>query len=111
MPSFRRPEGALDELDTDIASLHRLAADLERIRDGLAPTDDELAGAPLLDGWRAGIREVLCLRGRPFGHPILVGSRDAVTSPVWVLDTVRGYALTESRFYRLGRPAGVKADG
>ena len=111
MPRIFPPAGKLDELGPDIACLRILAADLERIRDGLGPTEDELAWAPLLDEWRTGIRGVLCLGGRPFGHPTLTGSRNALTSPVWVLDPVRGYARTESRFYRLGRPAGVKADG
>lgn len=111
MPSILLPDETLGELGPDSACMRRLAVDLERIREGLAPTEDELGSAPLLDGWRTAIRGVLCLGGRPFGHPTLTGSRNAVTSPVWGLDPVRGYARTETRFYRLGRPAGVKSDG
>lgn len=109
MPSIFSTDVTLDELGPDCACLRHLVADLGQIHKGLGPTEEELTRAPLLDGWRTVIRGILCLQGRPVAHPILSGRRHAVTSPVWVLDPVRGYARTESRFYRLGRPAGMNA--
>ncbi|WP_019995397.1 DUF6634 family protein [Aureimonas ureilytica] len=99
------------ELDAEIARLTELVRDLTRIRDGVAPTAPELDAAPVLSDWRAATRLVDCLVGRPSGHPHLSGERDAVTSPLWLLDEDRGYARSESRFWRLGVPAGVRLDG
>lgn len=86
--------------------LRRLADDLDRIAADMAPTSAELAQAPLLVDWRLTVLlSGLSLTGFVAGHPLL-GSKNIVTSPVWVLDPDLAWARTLSRFYRLGVSAG-----
>lgn len=69
------------------------------------PTDEDLHGAPLLDGWLA----VLEFPGKPVllghaeGHPS-AGPGMISTSPLVKIDAAAGYARTIGRWYRLGRP-------
>jgi hypothetical protein len=89
-----------------IGRLRRLADDLDRIAAHEAPSPGELSRAPLLIDWRlVALLSGLLLSGFVAGHPLL-GSRNIVTSPLWVLDPGLGWARTLSRFYRLGLPAG-----
>lgn len=111
MPILVTPDAPrVGDIDAEIRRLTELVRDLSRIRDGAAPTDADLHAAPVLSDWMPATRAVACLAGRPVRHPHLSGERDAITSPVWLLDTVRGYARTESRFWRLGT-ARVRVDG
>jgi hypothetical protein len=84
------------------ARLRRLADDLDRIAIGGAPTPADLEGAPLLVDWRLTFTlHGLSLTGFAAGHPLL-GSKNIVTSPLWVVDHDLRWARTLSRFYRLG---------
>jgi hypothetical protein len=87
------------------ALLRSLAADLEGIRDGVAPGASVLADAPLIVEWHATLTPVgLRLAGFVAGHPLL-GNRPAMTSQVWVADPAGKWVRTLSRFYKLGIPA------
>ena len=90
-------------LDAYIARTEHLLADLRRIRSGAAPTAQDLAGAPLLEGFFAGVRRAPYLHGHVCGHPLL-GTQDIVTSDLIVLAPAQSWARTASRFYRLGQP-------
>ena len=86
--------------------LRGLAHDLDRIAVAAAPTAAELAKAPLLVDWKIVLTlSGLVLTGFAAGHPLL-GARQIVTSPLWVLDPKLCWARTLSRFYRLGVPKG-----
>jgi hypothetical protein len=89
----------------EIATLRRLADDIERIQRGDAPTAAELETAPLLSGWMIEPALTACLSGAVFGHPRL-GSRSFIrTSAVHILSRDGTWARTYSRFYRLSDPA------
>lgn len=96
---------ARHDLDDEIEILRRLLTDLERIRAGTAPTDTELAGAPVLDNWALGWRPTQCLAGEVHAHPLQDDRRLISTSQVFAIDTRGFWARTYSRFYALGRPA------
>jgi hypothetical protein len=84
--------------------LRSLAHDLERIRDGSAPTAAELAKAPLLDRWRARVTlHGLRLSGNVSGQPRLRGTTTLI-SQLWAADSNDRWVRTLSRFYRLARP-------
>ncbi|MBB3952919.1 DUF6634 family protein [Aureimonas jatrophae] len=102
--------GWSDELDQEIERSAELLRDLRHLRDHTTPPRSVLERAPLLDGWSPAIRSVACLVGRPHGHPRLSGRRPAATSPLRVISLEDGFARTESRFYRLGRPATETTD-
>jgi hypothetical protein len=91
--------------------LRSLARDLERIRDGSAPTPAELAQAPLVDRWRALVTpHGLRLRGVVSDHRRLGGGATALISQLWAADSNGRWVRTLSRFYRLGKPnLGVEA--
>lgn len=78
-----------------------LAIDLERIRAGIGPSDEEIANAPCIEGWYLGGRIETALIGNVVDHPLLEGR--AITSQLYVLDPELGYARTLSRWYRLGQ--------
>ncbi|WP_062013019.1 DUF6634 family protein [Aureimonas sp. AU4] len=102
--------GWSDELDQEIERTAELLRDLRYLRDHAMPPPCVLERAPLLDGWSPALRSVACLVGRPHSHPHLSGRRSAATSPLRVLSLEDGFARTESRFYRLGRPATERTD-
>ncbi|SDO49601.1 DUF6634 family protein [Afipia sp. GAS231] len=90
------------------ARLCRLADDLEKIRDGGAPTDVELARAPLIQDWQVVLTPLgLRMAGLVSNHPRL-GTRPALISQIWAADPDGRWVRTLSRFYRLGRS--VEAD-
>ncbi|HEY8065133.1 MAG TPA: DUF6634 family protein [Methylosinus sp.] len=70
-----------------------------------APAESDLAEAPILDHWVVIGRMTPALAGAVTGHPAL-GDRSIITSDLCALDAAAGWARTESRFYRLGRPGG-----
>ena len=84
----------------EIARLRALADDLERIAAGDLPTQDTLAGAPVIENYRRGIREVPVLVGDVEGHPRL-GTTLTTTTTLWAFAPTHGWARTQSRFYRL----------
>lgn len=87
------------------ARLRSLAADLDEIRRGAAPSADVLADAPLIVEWHATLTPLgLRLAGFVAGHPLL-GNRPAMTSQVWVVDFAGKWVRTLNRFYKLGIPA------
>ncbi|WP_293860912.1 DUF6634 family protein [uncultured Alsobacter sp.] len=88
--------------------LRVLADRLEAVAAGLAPTQSDLDRAPRLDEWH--------LAQSPAG-PVLVGLVTAHphcgpglihTSPIWIIDPTERWALSLSRYYRLGKAAGSK---
>lgn len=91
-------------VEGEIIRLRTLANDLERIVAGEAPTETELAEAPIIDRYYLGTRSVAALGGFISGHPVLPGDhRPARTSEVWAYAPEQGWARTWSRWYRLGR--------
>ena len=88
----------------DIARLEQLIADLDMLASGELPPPQQLADAPLLDGYRLATRSEPCLVGECADHPRLNGP-NIVTSGLWVFAPGLGFARTLSRFYRLGSPA------
>ena len=71
-----------------------------------APTDLELADAPILSRWRVleHGKTAYVLTGQVRGHPILDDGKIIVTSPVIRMDLADNPSWAESsnRFYRLG---------
>ncbi|MEF2074887.1 DUF6634 family protein [Consotaella aegiceratis] len=96
-------DGAILNLD-ELNLLSRLVADLERIRNGVAPSRHELADAPLLDNWSLAMRLRPCLTGQVDGHPTIARGRRSITSQLHLFAPHHGYARSLSRFYRLGEP-------
>jgi len=91
--------------------LRSLARDMERISNGSAPTEAELAQAPTLERWRPLVTPVgVRLSGFVSGHPRL-GDTTAMTSPLWAADGEDRWVRTLSRFYRLARPDVGAGDG
>lgn len=93
-----------DDPDSLIATLKALTQDIQRIRAGAAPTEADLAAAPVLDGWASAVRGSTCLVGSVQAHPLLGNRRAIFTSQVFALDELNGWARTYSRFYVLGAP-------
>ena len=93
----------LRDPDRMIATLRRLADDLERIANGTGPTLDDLEAAPMLDYWRMAERWSTGLAGHFTAHPRLP-SGPITTSELWALQPQEGWARTFSRWYRLGKP-------
>lgn len=88
----------------EIIGLRKLADDLENIVAGKAPTEAELAEAPVIDCYALGSRPVAALLGCVSGHPVLTGlNRTVRTSEVWAFAPDQGWARTWSRWYRLGQ--------
>lgn len=82
--------------------IHDLSTDLLLIRELKAPTIRDIVGAPVIDNWAIGHRIEPALVGEVTGHP-LAGPGPVVTSGLYYLDPVAGYARTLSRWYKLGR--------
>lgn len=86
-----------------VRRVHELSDDLKLIAQLRAPSIRDIAAAPLLDDWFIGHRMEPALVGTVSGHPV-VPDGPAVTSGLYVLDPVAGYARTLSRWWRLGQP-------
>ncbi|MCW2282582.1 hypothetical protein M2323_000343 [Rhodoblastus acidophilus] len=86
-----------------------LTEDLEKIVAGLGPTAAELASAPIIDNWSFVPRPEMALAGLISGHPLL-GTKHGITSEIFALDETRSWVRTWTRWYRLGRQAGVDDD-
>ena len=88
----------------------RLATNLaiqQCIEAGEAPTEADLAGAPILRDWRRAVHLItgtLALEGMVTGHPQFDGQW-VTTSPLVALDPEGRWARTLSRWYRLEEPA------
>jgi hypothetical protein len=91
------------------AKLHRLADDIELLRERGQPSAGDLRAAPFLDQWTA-VATLLGLRltGIVSGHPLL-GDRRVVTSALWIADPKAQWVRTLSRYYRLGEPSELEA--
>lgn len=78
-------------------------AAMQRIREGISPTVEELAEAPHLEFWGVVTDgDTFALRGVVTGHPKLQDGAIITTSQLlWVADD-RKSARTLSRFYKLG---------
>ncbi|MBP0617575.1 DUF6634 family protein [Jiella mangrovi] len=90
----------------DIEALERLAADLRRYGAAGAPTEAELAAAPVICTPRI-IPDLSAFRlaGQVVGHP-LVGPGLSMTSRIYALDRAGGWARSYSRLWRIGRDPG-----
>jgi hypothetical protein len=86
-----------------LVRLDVLRRDLAAILAGAGPTENDLARAPLLDGWSLSARSSPCLTGVVLGHPRLPQG-PIVTSELWALSHDRHWARTRSRWYCLGEP-------
>ncbi|MBJ3786996.1 hypothetical protein DEVEQU_00092 [Devosia equisanguinis] len=83
--------------------IHALSRDLRLIEELEAPSIRDISAAPVLNDWRLGRRAEPALMGFVEGHPS-VRPGPVVTSGVYYLDPIAGYARTLSRWYRLGDP-------
>ncbi|GAN49831.1 hypothetical protein ACXR8U_27285 [Methylobacterium radiotolerans] len=88
--------------------LRDLADDVEAAEAGLKPTADDLAGAPVLDGWSCDAVFAPVLKGRVTGHPGIAEGHRVRTSEVYLTDRAT-FARTLSRWYVLRTPAGDSA--
>ncbi|MGJ4932564.1 DUF6634 family protein [Bradyrhizobium sp. HKCCYLS2038] len=85
----------------------QLRADFESYLAGDQPQQDELARAPVLDGWEAAVSiqpngercYVIC--GDVYGHPHKRDGERVTTSPVVWIDRDYQWCRTRSRLYRL----------
>lgn len=103
---FGRGERNDSLLKAQTARVKRLASDMERILEGDLPEGIVATEPPLLGHWILGNALAPCLVGLSTGHPTLTGiNRPIATSPVWLMSADMTWARTESRWYRLGRPA------
>ncbi|MEJ1979040.1 MAG: DUF6634 family protein [Acetobacteraceae bacterium] len=102
MPIAIRGGKLLGDVDYEIVRLKRLAVDLERYAAGSMPSNEDLAGAPLLDDYAPAQRPMLCLVGHCTDHPRLRGPI-VMTTDLWVT-TDLGWCRTLGRYYRLGSP-------
>jgi hypothetical protein len=98
------------ELEFEIERLRRLADDLDDIRHGRHPNRKTLEHGPAIEGWHLATRPTACLTGRVSGHPHVGEGGIVVTTDLWVIAPVLGYARTLSRFYSLGEPGGTLFD-
>jgi hypothetical protein len=83
--------------------LERLAANLRAIHQGLGPSEEDLANAPVIENWAIDYVPIKALFGR------VEGSRPGkylgfFTTNLWVLAEQRGWVLTLERWCRLGEP-------
>ncbi len=85
----------------------RLAGDLALLASGAQPSPDALADAPILDWWTPAQRTTGALMGLVSGHPRIARGHTGLTTELFAIDPVFGWARTWSRFYRLGRPVDV----
>ena len=85
--------------------IHDLSRDLKLIEQLQAPSIFDIASAPVIDDWRIGRRLEVDLTGVVSGHPE-VGPGPVVTSGLYYLDPIAGYARTLSRWYKLGNRKG-----
>lgn len=97
------------DMDSLILSLASLARDMERLRAAGAPSETDLAKAPVLHAWEPAFLAAPCLVGAVSNHPLL-GDKHIHTSDLVAIDTTAGWARTWSRYYRLGIPASKIAE-
>jgi len=88
-----------------------LGDDLTRLAKGDPNVLDALAQAPRLDEWDIVRYSSYCLSGAVTGHPLLGDRPRIATSALYAINRDAGWARTLSRWYRLGRHAGERADG
>ncbi|WP_128292297.1 DUF6634 family protein [Afifella aestuarii] len=88
----------------DVARMEALAADLRALHEGRIPTPQDLSDAPVINHWAFVTISTSALMGHVVGHPLL-GTREVLTSAVWVAAPDFGFVRTLSRYYRLGRAA------
>ncbi|MCF1502244.1 hypothetical protein L0F51_00515 [Afifella sp. H1R] len=98
------PQGFTTPLGRDLERAEGLVADLRALHAGRIPTPQDLINAPLIDRWSLVTIPGTALIGHVFGHP-LPGTREVLTSAVWVAAPGHGFVRTLSRYYCLGLPA------
>lgn len=104
------PEVTRRLIEQEARRYARLGEDLRRLAANTAPTPGELEEAPALTAWRISYYDAPILLGRVHGHPILTGARIS-TSELVVIDSMRGFARTRSRWYVLGDSAADAVPG
>jgi hypothetical protein len=92
---------SMDTLMALSEKIIRLAADLEAIARGQAPTAQDLAQAPLLLNWNTISVPSIALTGLVLDHPKL-GTTPITTSLVYAMCPDFTWARTLSRYYALG---------
>jgi hypothetical protein len=98
------------EFDEAIRRLEILVEDMRIVASSGSPDIPESLDVPVLEDWRPAFRATICLVGLSTGHPRLPGRRrEIVTSPVAMLSEELGWARTNSRWYRLGKPSGMNS--
>lgn len=85
-----------------ISTAHALACDLETVVRGGVAFEAIIENAPILDDWCFAPRLVPAIEADRSSPEDGVIER-AITSELFVVDTVHGWCRTRNRFYRLGR--------
>lgn len=96
---FADPTAYLDQIE----KLQRLTVDLRSIYEGKLPSPAELKSAPVINNWQVTVDLHLSLFGEVTGHPLMLGHRRIMTSPIIVDARELGWFRTASRYYVLGR--------
>jgi hypothetical protein len=100
----------ITELHAVAGHLRALAGDLDSYADGSWPSPEQLRNAPLIEQYAPLLLPTPGLVGLVTGHPLKPGrDRQIVTSALWAVNQLRGWARTQNRYYRLGTPRGGRS--
>jgi hypothetical protein len=81
--------------------MRSLGSDVDRMRNGQRPSKDELASAPLIEGWDVGQSWMPTIQGSPLDGSTLSLS-GGISDCIWVLDERAGWVRTTLGLYRIG---------
>ncbi|SER59551.1 hypothetical protein SAMN05216548_12815 [Faunimonas pinastri] len=101
---IRLYNGAIPSHGREILAVHLyrtrgLIRDLEALRQGILPTPEFLAEAPIIDQWDMALRPARVLRWT------LASGAEAVSQPLYSYDCRGGWCHDEARLMRLGEAA------
>ncbi len=90
-------------MGTVAENLRSLAGQLDAVASGCRPTPEELAQAPVLDGWEPKLTpaQAPAIRGRVYGHP-LIADGETIRCDILAADPDLAWIMTWAGFYALG---------
>jgi hypothetical protein len=81
--------------------MRTLGSDVDRMRNGQPPSKEELASAPLIEGWDVGQSWMPTIQGSPADGSNL-SLPGGLLDCIWVLDERAGWVRTTLGLYRIG---------